>query len=64
MKTIFSLISLPFRWTWKFLTTSAAIVSSLFLLSFIIMILVLLLYHPKTEVPDGAALVLAPRGDI
>jgi protease-4 len=28
------------------------------------MILVLLLYHPKTEVPDGAALVLAPRGDI
>lgn len=64
MKTILSLISLPFRWTWKFLTTGAAIVSSLFLLSFIIMILVLLLYHPKTEVPDGAALVLAPQGNI
>lgn len=64
MKTFFSLISLPFRWTWKFLTIGAAIVSSLLLLSFIIMILVMLLYHPKTEVPNGAALVLAPRGKI
>lgn len=64
MKSLFSLIFLPLRWAWKFLTTAAAIFSSLLLLSFITMVLVLLFYHPKTEVPDGAALVLAPQGDI
>ena len=64
MKKVFTLFSLFFRWTWKFLTTGAAIVSSFFLLSTITLILFLLLYHPETEIPDGSALVLAPWGDI
>ena len=64
MKSFFSLIFLPFRWAWKFLTIGAAIISSLFLLCSITLLLVLLFYHPKTEVPDGAALVLAPQGNI
>ncbi len=44
--------------------TSATIISGIFLLSGIALILFLLFYQPITEIPDGAALVLAPRGNI
>ena len=64
MKKIFGLISLLFRFTWKFLTVGAAVISGLFLLAGITMFLLLFLYQPETNVPDGSALVLAPRGNI
>ena len=46
------------------LTVGAAVISGLFLLAGITMFLVLFFYSPETEVPDGSALVLAPRGNI
>ena len=64
MKKIFGLISLLFRFIWKLLTVGAAVVSGLFLLAGITMFLVLFFYSPETEIPNGSALVLAPRGNI
>ena len=64
MKTIFSLISVFFRWSWKILTTGLAVLSGLMVLSTIVLVAFLVLYQPVTEIPDGAALVLAPQGDI
>ena len=64
MKKIFSLISLLFRFAWKLLTVGAAVISGIFLLAGITMFLVLFFYRPETEVPEGSALVLAPRGNI
>jgi protease-4 len=53
-----------FRWTWKFLTTGITVLSSLILLVSLSLLLFTLLHQPTTEVPDGAALVFAPRGNI
>ena len=64
MKKIFSLFSLTFQWTWKILRTGTAIVSSLLLFSTIGLFLFLLLHQSTIEIPDGSALVLAPRGNI
>jgi len=64
LKKIFSLISLIFRFSWKFMITSATIISGIFLLSGIAVILFMLFYQPVTKIPDGTALVLAPKGNI
>jgi protease-4 len=64
LKKIIGLISLFFRLIWKLLTVGAAVISGLFLLATITIFLLLFLYQPATEVPDGCALVLAPRGEI
>ena len=64
MKTIFSLIGRCFRLSLKILTTGLAVLSGLMVLSTIVLVAFLVLYQPVTDVPDGAALILAPRGDI
>lgn len=64
MKKIFNLISLVVRFAWKLLTVGAAVISGIFLLAGITMFLILFFYNPEIEVPDGSALVLAPRGNI
>ncbi len=64
LRTLFGLISLLFRFIWKFLTVGAAVISGLFLLAGTAMFLFLFFYSPETKVPEGAALVLAPRGKI
>ncbi|NOQ45866.1 MAG: signal peptide peptidase SppA [Desulfobulbaceae bacterium] len=64
MKKLLVFIGILFRGLWKFFSIGAAVASNLFFLFFFIVVLVLILYKPKTLVPDGAALVLAPEGNI
>ncbi len=64
MKRIFSLTGRVFRWLWKFLTTGITVLSSLILLVSLGMVLFAVLHQPSVTVPEGAALVLAPRGNI
>ncbi len=51
-------------WGWKALTTGAKVATNLIFLLSVLLIAGLFFFHPKTTVPDGAALVLAPEGDI
>jgi protease-4 len=64
VKKIFTLAATCLRWTWKFLTTGLTILSGLMVLTSIALVMVLIFYRPNTEIPSGAALVLAPQGDI
>jgi protease-4 len=64
LKKTFSLLGRFLRWTWKFFTTGVTVLSSLILLLTVGFVLTAALYQPETKVPDGAALVLAPRGEI
>jgi protease-4 len=51
------------RWLWKVFSTGISLLSGLFFLTFIL-VLFALLYQPRVVVPQGAALVIAPAGDI
>ncbi len=64
IKKFFKLISLLFYWVWKILATGAAVVTTLFLLSTAALVLFILLQDNDITIPDGAALVLAPQGNI
>ena len=64
MKKFFALLSLLFHWIWKFLRAGTALVMSLFLFSTIALFLLLIFHQPTIIIPDGSALVLAPRGNI
>ena len=64
MKTFFRLLSLPFLWLWKLLSSGITVLANLLLLSVFLTVLVALLYTPTVKVPVESALVLAPEGDI
>ncbi|RUM35327.1 MAG: signal peptide peptidase SppA [Desulfobulbus sp.] len=65
MKNIFYFIFAFFRFIWKFLTTGAAVLSTLILLAFIALIAASFFQRrPPTVIPDNSALVFAPRGSI
>ncbi|MBV5318756.1 MAG: signal peptide peptidase SppA [Desulfobulbaceae bacterium] len=64
MKTFFRIISLPFIWLWKLLSSGITVLSNLFFLSFFLIVLTAIFYTPTVKVPAESALVLAPEGDI
>ncbi len=64
MKKFFLVIAVFFRFLWKFLTTGAAVISTLILLISLVLLASIFLRRPLTELPENAALVLAPRGSI
>ncbi len=51
-------------WAWKALSTGAKVAANLVFLVSVILLAGLFFFHPETKVPHGAALVLAPEGDI
>jgi protease-4 len=64
MKRVFQILTLPFVWAWKILSSGLSVLVNLLLLASLVGVLALLLYRPPVSVPDGAALVLAPEGAI
>ncbi len=64
MKKIFTVIAISFTWAWKILSTGAKVATNLVFLLALLFFAGLFFFHPETKVPNGAALVLAPEGDI
>ena len=64
MKRFFQILTLPFVWGWKILSSGLSVLVNLLFLASLVAVLSLLLYQPPVTVPDGAALVLAPEGSI
>jgi protease IV len=64
MKRFIYILTRPFVWLWKFLSSGLTVLSNLIFLSFFIIILAVVLYTPEIKVPTGSALVLALKGDI
>jgi protease-4 len=64
MKRFFRILSLPFVWLWKLLSSGITVLSNLVFLSFVLIILTALFYTPKVNIPAHCALMLTPEGDI
>jgi len=64
MKRFFVIISRPFYWLWKIFSSGLSVLSNLLFLGLILLIIGASFYAPEISVPDGSALVLAPKGDI
>ena len=64
MKKIFIGIAVFMTWCWKALTTGAKVATNLVFLLSLILLITLLFFRPQATVPNGAALLLAPEGDI
>jgi len=64
MKRFFSIIFRPFYWLWKIFSSGLSVLSNLLFLSLILLIIAASLYAPEISVPNGSALVLAPKGNI
>lgn len=60
MKTIFKII----KTIWKILITSIRVFTSIIIILPLLILLVIVFYQPAIDVPDGAALILAPEGII
>lgn len=63
MKKLFTSLGTLCRWLWKVFSTGVSLLSSLFFLTLVLLVF-LFLYRPAVVVPEGAALVIAPAGDI
>lgn len=63
MKKLFVFIGIFFRWLWKFLNTGMTLLTNLFFLA-VLVLFISLFIKPEVKVPQGAALVLAPAGDL
>jgi protease-4 len=64
VKKTFTIIAVFFIWTWKILRTGIMVAGNLILLFSLVLLVAMFVFHPKIKVPDGAALVLAPEGNI
>lgn len=64
MKKFFILVAVFFRWIWKFLTTGLTVLGSLLTLGLVLLCISALFYHPVSEVPVDAALIVRPEGKI
>ncbi|MDD2462999.1 MAG: signal peptide peptidase SppA [Desulfobulbus sp.] len=64
MKKFIWLLTRPFYWLWKILSSGLSLLSNLIFLSLIIVIVTASFYVPNVTVPNGCALILAPEGDI
>jgi protease-4 len=60
MKTIFKII----KTIWKILITGVRVFANIILIVPLLILLVIVFYRPQVDVPDGAALILAPKGVI
>jgi protease-4 len=63
VNNLLTLLGTVCRWLWKIFSTGISLLSSLLFLAFVL-VLLSLLYQPTAVVPQGAALVIAPEGDI
>lgn len=63
MKKLFVFIGIMFKWFWKLLSISITLAANLFFLA-IFILLVSFFIHPKINIPDGSALVIAPAGEL
>ena len=63
MKNLITIIGLIFRWFWKLLAAGSSLAANLLFIGFILLIISLFMKPPVT-VPDGAALIIAPKGEI
>ncbi|WP_456385487.1 signal peptide peptidase SppA [Desulfolithobacter sp.] len=64
MKKFFIMVTVLLRWIWKVLTTGLTMLGSLLTLGLVFMVVSALFYHPATEVPVNAALIMRPEGRI
>jgi len=64
MKRFFRILFLPLVWLWKFLSSGITVLSNLLFLGFVMMLITVLFYTPKINIPAGSALVLAIEGDL
>ncbi|MDR2549423.1 MAG: signal peptide peptidase SppA [Desulfobulbus sp.] len=64
MKRTFYLLSRPFVWLWKFLSSGLTVLSNLIFLALVALAVTAVLYTPEVRVPMHSALLLAPEGDI
>ena len=60
MKLILKIIKI----IWKTLITGVRVFANLILILPLLILLVIIFFRPPVNVPDGAALILAPEGDI
>jgi protease-4 len=63
VKNLFTSLGTLCRWLWKVFSTGVSLLSSLFFLALVLLVF-LFLHQPAVVVPEGAALVIAPAGDI
>ena len=63
LKKLFIGIGITLRWLWKLLSMGSRIMSTLFFLLMIAFILTLFI-KPRVKVPEGAALIISPAGNI
>jgi len=63
VKKMFATLGTACRWLWKVFSTGVFLLSNLIFLTFVLL-LFFLLYQPRVVVPEGAALVIAPEGDL
>ncbi len=64
MKRFFSILFRPFYWLWKIFSSGLSVLSNLIFLSLLLLIIAIVFYTPEITVPNGCALILAPKGDI
>ena len=64
MKSLFKAFQYVIRGFWQGLSVCRVIVGNLIFLALIILFLSILFYDGKKDLPDQAALILAPQGDI
>lgn len=63
MGKLIEIIGAIIRWLWRLLTAGTSLMANLLFLGLILLI-VSLFIRPAVRVPDGAALVVAPQGEI
>ena len=63
MKKLFAAAGTLCRWFWKIFSTGTTLLTNLLFLG-LALALLFLLYQPPVAVPEGAALLIAPEGDI
>ena len=64
MKKTFAVIAVFFIWIWKIFRTGTLVAVNLLFLLVLLVIIALFVGHPMKKVPDGAALILNPEGNI
>lgn len=64
MRTIVYVLTRPFVWSWKLLSSGLTLLSNLLFLALFLIIITALFYTPKITVPENSALLLAPAGAI
>ncbi len=64
MKKAVTVIAVFFIWIWKIFRTGTLIIGNLLFLVILFSIIALFVVHPTKKIPNGAALILNPEGNI